>query len=68
MEMLGNKKPDLKHLPVNYDFENGKMRPNDRPGLGVEINTEYLELEAEVTEYQEGVPQFYRQDGSFTNW
>ncbi len=68
MEMLGNKKPDLPHLPINYDFKDGKMWPNDRPGLGVELDASKLELQAEVTEYQEGVPQFYRQDGSFTNW
>jgi len=68
MEMLGNKKPDLPHLPVSYDFEDGKMWPNDRPGLGVELDTSHLELQAEVTEYQEGVPQFFRPDGSFTNW
>jgi L-alanine-DL-glutamate epimerase-like enolase superfamily enzyme len=68
LEMLGNKKPDLRHLPVHYDFQDGKMWPNDRPGLGVEINTDDLNLQAEVTESQEGVPQFYRQDGSFTNW
>lgn len=68
MEMLGNKKPDLAHLPESYDFKDGKMWPNDRPGLGIVLDTSTLELQAEVTEYQEGVPQFYRQDGSFTNW
>jgi galactonate dehydratase len=68
MEMLGNKKPDLPHLPESYDFRNGKMWPNDRPGLGVVLDASKLDLQSEVTEYQEGVPQFHRQDGSFTNW
>ncbi len=68
MEMLGKDKPDLPHLPRSYDFKDGKMWPNDRPGLGVELDTNALELQAEVTEYEEGVPQFYRPDGSFTNW
>jgi L-alanine-DL-glutamate epimerase-like enolase superfamily enzyme len=68
MEILGAGKPDLPHLPKCYDFRDGKLWPNERPGLGVELDTSTLELEAEVTEYQEGVPQLYRQDGSFTNW
>ncbi|MFY0653038.1 MAG: mandelate racemase/muconate lactonizing enzyme family protein [Cyclobacteriaceae bacterium] len=68
MEMLGNDKPDLAHLPESYDLKNGKMYPNDRPGLGVELNTKPLKLVEEVTEYEEGVPQFFREDGSFTNW
>jgi L-alanine-DL-glutamate epimerase-like enolase superfamily enzyme len=68
MEMLGKSKPDLPHLPECYDFDQGKMWPNERPGLGVEINTDHLKLVAEVDRYQEGVPQYYRPDGSFTNW
>ena len=28
----------IPHLPLNYEFREGKMWPNDRPGLGVEIN------------------------------
>ncbi len=68
MEMLGNKKPDFPHLPLNYDFKDGKIWPNDRPGLGVEVDTKNLRMLAEITEYQEGVTQFFRQDGSFTNW
>ena len=68
MEMLGKDKPDLPHLPESYDIKEGKMWPNDRPGLGVVLDTESLELQAEITEYQEGVPQYFRDDGSFTNW
>ena len=68
MEMLGNKKPDLKHLPESYDLEGGKMYPNDRPGLGVILDTKPLKLIGEATEYKEGVTQYFREDGSFTNW
>jgi L-alanine-DL-glutamate epimerase-like enolase superfamily enzyme len=68
MEMLGKGKPELPHLPESYDFKEGKMWPNERPGLGVEINTDHLKLMAEVDQYQEGVPQYFRPDGSFTNW
>ncbi len=68
MEMLGKQKPDMPHLPECYDFRDGKMWPNERPGLGVEVDLKHIKLLAEVTEYQEGVPQFFRADGSFTNW
>jgi L-alanine-DL-glutamate epimerase-like enolase superfamily enzyme len=68
MEMLGKEKPALPHLPESYDFREGKMWPNERPGLGVILDTSQIELISEVTEYEEGVPQYFRQDGSFTNW
>ena len=68
MEMLGKNKPELAHLPESYDFRDGKMWPNERPGLGVVLDTSKLELVSEVTEFVEGVPQYFRQDGSFTNW
>ena len=68
MEMLGKAKPDLSHLPQSYDFREGKMWPNDRPGLGVEINTDHLRLLSEVDQYEPGVPEYFRPDGSFTNW
>ena len=68
MEMLGNEKRDLTHLPNSFDFREGKMWPNERPGLGVEVDTDHLKLISEVTEYEEGVPQYFRPDGSFTNW
>ena len=68
MEMLGGEKKELPHLPQSFDFKEGKMWPNDRPGLGVEFDPSKVKLVAEVTEYKEGVPQFSRPDGSFTNW
>src|SRR5213080_3163571 len=32
----------LPHLPVCLDFKNGKLYPNDRPGLGVELDMKQL--------------------------
>jgi L-alanine-DL-glutamate epimerase-like enolase superfamily enzyme len=58
----------LPHLPVCLDFRAGKLYPNDRPGLGVELDMKQLRQIAEVT--QPGAPRqmYYRPDGSITNW
>lgn len=68
MEMLGDGKHQYPHLPECYDFRQGKMWPNRRPGLGVTLDTKPLELRAEVTERVRPIPIFERPDGSFTNW
>ena len=68
MEMLGNGPGPLPHLPEHYDFRNGKMWPNRRPGLGVTLDTRPLQLMAEVTERVRPIPMFQRPDGSITNW
>lgn len=67
-EMRGSRKQDLAHLPVSYDFRDGKLWPTDRPGLGVVVDTKPLKLVAEVTEPMEGAPLNRRPDGSITNW
>ncbi len=56
------------HLPVCLDFKNGKLWPNDRPGLGVELDMKQLKMIAEFT--QPGTPRavYFRPDGSITNW
>ena len=68
MEMLGAGGAKEPHLPASYDFKNGKMWPNRRPGLGVELDTKPLELVAEVTEHFRPIPIYHRPDGSLTNW
>ncbi len=68
MEMLGNGEHSLPHLPECYDFRNGKMWPNRRPGLGVTLDTKPLQLVSEITERVRPVPMFQRPDGSITNW
>src|SRR3989475_114283 len=68
MEMLGRGPGEIPHLPASYDFKNGKMWPNRRPGLGVELDTKPLELVAEVTEHFRPIPIYHRPDGSLTNW
>ena len=68
MEMLGEGSSTYAHLPECYDFRQGRMWPNRRPGLGVTLDTKPLQLAAEVTERSRPVPMFQRPDGSITNW
>ena len=68
MEMLGDGSRTHAHLPECYDFRNGKMWPNRRPGLGVTLDTKPLQLAAEITERSRPIPMFNRPDGSFTEW
>jgi galactonate dehydratase len=68
MEMVGETPAKLAHLPVCFDFKNGKMYPNDRPGLGVEVDLKPLKLVSEITTRSRPIPMFKRRDGSMTNW
>lgn len=68
MEILGDGRQQFPHLVQGYEFRNGKLWPNDRPGLGVEVDTSRLTLIAEVTERSRPIPIFQRPDGSLTNW
>jgi L-alanine-DL-glutamate epimerase-like enolase superfamily enzyme len=59
----------LPHVPVCLDFKDGKLFPNDRPGLGVELDMHYLKLIAEYTQPATARAQtYFRPDGSITNW
>lgn len=59
----------LPHLPVCLDFKDGKLYPNDRPGLGVELDMKPLTQLLEVTKYDTNRAQtYFRPDGSITNW
>lgn len=42
MEMLGNGTRAWPYLPKAYDFKDGKLWPNDRPGLGVQVDASKL--------------------------
>jgi L-alanine-DL-glutamate epimerase-like enolase superfamily enzyme len=39
MEMLGRGTQTWPHLLQSYDFRDGKLYPNPRPGLGVDVDT-----------------------------
>jgi L-alanine-DL-glutamate epimerase-like enolase superfamily enzyme len=59
----------LPHLPVCLDFKDGKLYPNGRPGLGVEVDFKPLRQIAEITERIANRAQtYFRPDGSITNW
>lgn len=59
----------LAHLPVCLDFKDGKLYPNDRPGLGVELDMNKLTPLLEVTKFDTNRAQtYFRPDGSITNW
>ena len=59
----------LPHLPVCLDFKDGKLYPNERPGLGVELDMKQLKLVTEITQPVTARAQtFFRPDGSITNW
>ncbi|MBI1354317.1 MAG: mandelate racemase/muconate lactonizing enzyme family protein [Acidobacteria bacterium] len=68
MEMTGDGSQQYPHLPAVYDFRDGKMWPNERPGLGVEFDPSKADLILEVTEQSRPIPLFQRPDGSITNW
>jgi galactonate dehydratase len=68
MEMTGEGVREIPYLPLHYDFKNGKMWPNARPGLGVEFDASRVRMLAEVTQKNAPIPLFRRPDGSITNW
>jgi galactonate dehydratase len=69
MELAGLYKPDgVAYLPRLFDYKDGKLWPNERPGLGVEFDATKLKLTAEFTERKQPIRIFRRPDGSLTNW
>jgi L-alanine-DL-glutamate epimerase-like enolase superfamily enzyme len=58
----------IPHLPLYADFKDGKLWPNERPGLGVELDLKPLKMVAEITQPITDRILYYRPDGSITNW
>src|SRR5207253_2491454 len=46
MEMTGAGRRPWPYLRQSYDFENGKMQINDRPGIGCDLDASKLQLMA----------------------
>jgi L-alanine-DL-glutamate epimerase-like enolase superfamily enzyme len=55
------------YLPQAYDFRQGKVYVNERPGLGVEFDPKEATLITEVTQ-PGNLGGMWRPDGSYTNW
>jgi galactonate dehydratase len=68
MEMTGAGRRPWPYLPQAYDFHNGKLWSNDRPGLGVTLDTSKLQMVGDWTEHYEPIRINHRPDGSYTNW
>ncbi len=59
----------IPHVTIGLDFKDGKLYPNDRPGLGVELDMKPLKLITEITQRVTARAQtYFRPDGSITNW
>ena len=66
MEFNQHDRP-VPYLPDFLDFRNGKVWPNDRPGLGVTIDEKQLTFIEQMTDAAPG-PTYLRPDGSPSHW
>jgi L-alanine-DL-glutamate epimerase-like enolase superfamily enzyme len=66
MEYNQGERP-VPYLPEFLECRNGKVWPNDRPGLGVTVDERQLTLVETVTQGAPGASQ-RRLDGSLTHW
>ena len=67
MEMLNGGYVEWPYLRQGYDFRQGSYWPDDRPGIGVDVDTSKLQLIGEFTERYAAIPIVRRPDGSYTN-
>ena len=63
-EILTNTLPP--YLKEGYDFKDGRIYPNDRPGLGVVFDSGKVNLIDEITQPRD-VSGYLRPDGSFAS-
>jgi galactonate dehydratase len=68
MELVAGGTRPWPYLNQAYDLKNGKLWPNERPGLGVEVDFSRLQLVGDYTERYSPIPTLRRPDGSYTNW
>ena len=66
MEYNQGERP-VPYMPEFLDCKNGKVWPNDRPGLGVSVDEKILTFVEEMTQAAPG-PTHRRPDGSLTHW
>jgi galactonate dehydratase len=68
MELVNGGTQKWPYLNQMYDLKDGKLWPNDRPGIGVDVDTSKLQQIGNYTERYTPIPTLRRPDGSFTNW
>jgi galactonate dehydratase len=68
MEIAGAAPKQPAHLTQSVNFQDGKLWPVDRPGLGVAFDPSGADLVSEISEHSAPIPMYRRPDGSFTNW
>ena len=68
MEMVMGGTREWPYLRQSYDLKNGKLWPNERPGLGVDVDVTKLQLVGDYREKYSAIPMLRRPDGSYTNW
>lgn len=56
------------YLPQCLEFRSGKIWPNQRPGLGVDVDFKRLKIIGDFTEPITDRITYHRPDGSLTNW
>jgi L-alanine-DL-glutamate epimerase-like enolase superfamily enzyme len=66
MEYNQGERP-VPYMPEFLECRNGKVWPNDRPGLGVSVDEKQLKFIEEMTEGAAGITH-RRPDGSLTHW
>jgi L-alanine-DL-glutamate epimerase-like enolase superfamily enzyme len=66
MEFNQHERP-VPYMPEFLECRNGKVWPNDRPGLGISVDETQLTFIEEMTEGAQG-PTYRRPDGSPTHW
>lgn len=68
MELVNAGRQQWPYLNQSYDMKNGKLWPNERPGIGVDVDTTKLQQIGDFTEKYTPIPMIRRPDGSYTNW
>ena len=68
MEMVNGGTREWPYLRQSYDFRQGKLWPNDRPGIGCDVDTSKLQLIGDWKDRYTAIPMIRRPDGSYTNW
>ena len=66
-EMIWQGERPVPYMPEFLECRNGKVWPNDRPGLGISVDEKQLTLVETMTESAPGSTQ-RRLDGSLTHW